>query len=66
VLRLGDGLRHEAGAVTATCAGTLHTRAGGDAWLDVHVKRYSPAAEETVLGVVVVHTPDTRYLPHKP
>ena len=53
VLRLGDGLRHEAGSVVATCAGTVNSRSSGDAWLDVHTKRYIPAAEETVLGIVV-------------
>ena len=52
VLRLGDGLRHESGSVLATCAGTVNTRSSGDAWLDVHTKRYIPAAEETVLGIV--------------
>jgi exosome complex component RRP40 len=52
-LRLGDGLRHESGSVMATCAGTINTRSSGDAWLDVHMKRYIPAAEETILGIVV-------------
>lgn len=37
----------------ATCTGTVHTRSSGAAWLDVNTKRYIPAAEETVLGIVV-------------
>lgn len=55
VLQLGDGLNHESGRILSTCAGTLNTRksSGGGAWLDVHTKRYIPAAEETVVGIVV-------------
>lgn len=59
VLRLGDGLRHESGNIISTCAGVLNTLSSGDAWLDVHTNRYMPAAEETVLGIVVETHADT-------
>mmetsp|Transcript_4877 Transcript_4877/g.12385 ORF Transcript_4877/g.12385 Transcript_4877/m.12385 type:complete len:222 (-) Transcript_4877:304-969(-) len=53
VLRLGDGLRQESGSLISTSAGTIHTQANGAAWVDFSRRRNIPAAEETVLGIVV-------------
>lgn len=52
-LRLGEGLRHASDAVSATCAGILHTDFTGEAWLDVRSKKYVPAEDETVIGTVI-------------
>jgi len=37
----------------STCAGTIDIQASGGAWLEVSQGRYMPAAEETVVGIVV-------------
>ena len=52
-LRLGEGLRHASDAVSATCAGILHTDFTGEAWLDVRSKKHVPAEDETVIGTVI-------------
>ena len=52
-LRIGDGLRHNGRRdLSSTCTGTRHTR-GGDTWLNFSRKRYIPAVDETVVGVVI-------------
>ncbi|GJP81995.1 hypothetical protein CLOP_g12119 [Closterium sp. NIES-67] len=53
VLRIGPGLRQEGDMVVAMRAGRLKPAGKRKLWVDSSVKRYTPAVEEAVIGVVI-------------
>lgn len=53
VLRIGPGLRQECDAVVAMQAGRLKTAGRRKLWLDSAIKRYTPAVEEAVIGIIL-------------
>ncbi|KAL1736563.1 exosome complex exonuclease RRP40 [Schizophyllum commune] len=56
-LKLGPGLRQEEGSgkIVATKAGTVHHSPNNARWwVDANSRRYVPAAQESVLGVVTL------------
>ncbi|CAI5989895.1 unnamed protein product [Closterium sp. NIES-64] len=53
VLRIGPGLRQEGDMVVAMRAGRLKPAGKRKLWVDCSVKRYTPAVEEAVIGIVI-------------
>jgi exosome complex RNA-binding protein Rrp4 len=51
-VRLGASLRQDGDDVLATRLGTLQQTAGGKLWVATRQRRYVPAMEDSVLGVV--------------
>ncbi|KAJ3295030.1 exosome non-catalytic core subunit rrp40 [Borealophlyctis nickersoniae] len=51
-VRLGPGLHQENGELTAVKAGALRTGKGNRLWVEGSQKRYVPAVNEPVLGIV--------------
>ncbi|CAI5526430.1 unnamed protein product [Closterium sp. Naga37s-1] len=53
VLRIGPGLRQEGDMVVGMRAGRLKPAGKRKLWVDCSVKRYTPAVEEAVIGIVI-------------
>ncbi|RKO90772.1 hypothetical protein BDK51DRAFT_36326 [Blyttiomyces helicus] len=51
-IRVGPGLHHENGELVAVKAGSLRSGAGNRWWVEGSQKRYVPAVNESVLGIV--------------
>ena len=51
-VRVGASLRQDGDSVLATRAGTLQQTGGGKLWVSTAQRRYTPAPEDCVIGVV--------------
>ena len=59
-VRLGPSLLQSGGEVRSIRAGTLRQTGGGKLWLETSHKRYLPAVEDTVVGLVVERHAEVR------
>ena len=59
-VRLGPSLLQSGGEVRAIRAGTLRQTGGGKLWLETSHKRYLPAVEDAVVGLVVERHAEVR------
>jgi exosome complex component RRP40 len=62
-VRLGPSLLQSGGEVRAIRTGTLRQTGGGKLWLETSHKRYLPAAEDAVVGIVVERHAEVRRPP---
>ena len=64
-VRLGPSLLQSGGEVRAIRSGTLRQTGGGKLWLETSHKRYLPAAEDAVVGIVVERHAEVRRPPRR-
>jgi len=59
-VRLGASLLQREGEVRATRAGRLRQTGGGKLWVETNQRRYLPAVEDAVVGVVAERHAEAR------